>query len=106
MFLFTIVPTRARARVRYAGFVTDDAKCSSTSNYIMRFTSSNDGAGDDVGDGSGSGGGGGGDNAGSGESEYWLVPPPDIDPTRTRRPMPSKSPALHDAFRARELVPA
>lgn len=41
-----------------------------------------------------------------GETEYWLIPPPDVDPTRTRRPMPSKSPALHDAIRTRETVPA
>jgi hypothetical protein len=25
------------------------------------------------------------------QAEYWLVPPPDIDPQRKRRPMPSKS---------------
>lgn len=36
--------------------------------------------------------------------EYWLVPPPNIDPTQKRRPMPSKSPALHDALRSRELT--
>lgn len=40
------------------------------------------------------------------EHEYWLVPPPDVDPGRSRRPMPSKSRALDDAFRPRELVPA
>ncbi|GAA3733412.1 hypothetical protein GCM10022239_07060 [Leifsonia bigeumensis] len=50
-----------------------------------------------------SGGGGGG---GGGGGDYWLIPPPDVDPTRTRRPMPSKSPALHDALRTREPVPA
>jgi len=43
---------------------------------------------------------------GGGECEYWLVPPPEVDLTRTRRPMPSKSPALHDALRTREPVPA
>ncbi|HEY8912484.1 HNH endonuclease signature motif containing protein [Lacisediminihabitans sp.] len=26
--------------------------------------------------------------------EYWLVPPPDVDPNRVRRPMPSKSAAI------------
>lgn len=31
--------------------------------------------------------------------DYWLVPPPDIDPTRQPRPMPSKSRALIDAHR-------
>ncbi|HEV7567808.1 MAG TPA: DUF222 domain-containing protein [Microbacteriaceae bacterium] len=29
-------------------------------------------------------------------AEYWLIPPPEIDPHRTARPMPSKSPALCD----------
>ncbi|MDQ1575421.1 MAG: hypothetical protein QOH55_571 [Microbacteriaceae bacterium] len=29
-------------------------------------------------------------------STYWLIPPPDIDPTQTPRPMPSKSAALRD----------
>ncbi len=43
---------------------------------------------------------------GEGGGEYWLIPPPDVDPTRTRRPMPSKSAALHDTLRTREPVPA
>lgn len=47
-----------------------------------------------------------GERGESGESEYWLIPPPDVDPNRTRRPMPNKSPALHDALRTREPVPA
>lgn len=46
----------------------------------------------------------GGPAGAGGECEYWLVPPPDVDPTRTRRPMPSRSPALNDARRSRELV--
>jgi hypothetical protein len=29
-------------------------------------------------------------------AEYWLIPPREIDPRRTARPMPSKSPALLD----------
>ncbi|MCU1581770.1 MAG: endonuclease [Microbacteriaceae bacterium] len=29
-------------------------------------------------------------------ADYWLIPPPGIDPDRTARPMPSKSPALRD----------
>jgi hypothetical protein len=29
-------------------------------------------------------------------ADYWLIPPPDIDPDQTARPMPSKSPALRD----------
>jgi hypothetical protein len=29
-------------------------------------------------------------------ADYWLIPPPGIDPTRTARPMPSKSAALRD----------
>ena len=49
---------------------------------------------------------GGRPGAGGGECEYWLIPPSDVDPTRTRRPMPSKSPALHDALRTREPVSA
>jgi hypothetical protein len=32
-------------------------------------------------------------------SDYWLVPPPDIDPAQTPRLMPSKSAALHDLQR-------
>jgi hypothetical protein len=32
-------------------------------------------------------------------AEYWLIPPPGIDPDQTARPMPSKSPALHDHVR-------
>jgi len=32
-------------------------------------------------------------------TDYWLVPPPDIDPARQPRPMPSKSAALHDLKR-------
>ncbi|MCU1581598.1 MAG: uncharacterized protein JWO01_986, partial [Microbacteriaceae bacterium] len=31
--------------------------------------------------------------------DYWLIPPPGIDPDQTARPMPSKSPALHDHVR-------
>jgi hypothetical protein len=29
-------------------------------------------------------------------ADYWLTPPPNIDPDQTARPMPSKSAALHD----------
>jgi hypothetical protein len=29
-------------------------------------------------------------------SNYWLIPPPDIDPNQTPRAMPSKSPAMRD----------
>jgi len=32
-------------------------------------------------------------------ADYWLVPPADIDPERTPRPMPSKSAALRDLQR-------
>jgi hypothetical protein len=32
-------------------------------------------------------------------SDYWLVPPADIDPHRVPREMPSKSAALHDLQR-------
>jgi hypothetical protein len=32
-------------------------------------------------------------------TDYWLVPPPDIDPEQTPRPMPSKSAALRDLKR-------
>ncbi|GAB3607348.1 hypothetical protein GCM10027413_27570 [Conyzicola nivalis] len=32
-------------------------------------------------------------------TEYFLVPPPDVDPSQTRRPMPSKSPAMRDLRR-------
>ncbi|WP_193510028.1 HNH endonuclease signature motif containing protein [Cryobacterium sp. BB736] len=31
-------------------------------------------------------------------ARFWLIPPRDIDPTQTPRPMPSKSPALNDAL--------
>jgi len=37
-------------------------------------------------------------------TDYYLLPPPDIDPTRTPRPMPSKSAAMHDL--KRELAAA
>jgi len=37
-------------------------------------------------------------------TDYYLLPPPDIDPTRTPRPMPSKSAAMHDL--KRELTAA
>jgi Domain of unknown function (DUF222) len=30
------------------------------------------------------------------DADYWLIPPPEIDPTRTARPMPSKSAALRE----------
>jgi hypothetical protein len=33
--------------------------------------------------------------------EYWLIPPPGIDPDQTARPMPSKSPALRDLLSKR-----
>jgi hypothetical protein len=33
-------------------------------------------------------------------ADYWLIPPPGIDPDRTARPMPSKSPALRDHLSA------
>ena len=36
-------------------------------------------------------------------SEYFLVPPADVDPSRTRRRMPSKSAAMRDLRREREL---
>jgi len=32
-------------------------------------------------------------------TDYWLVPPPDIDPQQTPRPMPSKSAAMRDLKR-------
>ncbi|MBB5632826.1 hypothetical protein BKA04_001049 [Cryobacterium mesophilum] len=48
--------------------------------------------------------------AGAGECEYWLIPPSDVDPARTRRSMPTKSPALRDALggalRTPTLLPA
>ncbi|MDQ1527551.1 MAG: hypothetical protein QOG18_2164, partial [Microbacteriaceae bacterium] len=34
-------------------------------------------------------------------AEYWLIPPPGIDPDQTARPMPSKSPALRDLLSKR-----
>ncbi len=34
--------------------------------------------------------------------QFWLIPPREIDPTQTPRPMPSKSPALNDALRTAE----
>jgi hypothetical protein len=34
-------------------------------------------------------------------ADYWLIPPPDIDPNQTARPMPSKSAALHDLLNKR-----
>jgi len=37
-------------------------------------------------------------------TDYYLLPPPDIDPTRTPRPMPSKSAAIHEL--KRELAAA
>jgi len=37
-------------------------------------------------------------------TDYYLLPPPDIDPERTPRPMPSKSAAIHDL--KRELAAA
>jgi hypothetical protein len=37
-------------------------------------------------------------------TDYWLVPPPDIDPEQRPRPMPSKSAALRDL--TRELATA
>ena len=33
--------------------------------------------------------------------EYYLVPPADVDPSRSRRHMPSKSPAMRDLMRER-----
>ena len=35
------------------------------------------------------------------DHEFWLIPPPDIDPTQTPRHMPSKSRALRDLARER-----
>ncbi|MDQ1576993.1 MAG: hypothetical protein QOH55_2143 [Microbacteriaceae bacterium] len=35
------------------------------------------------------------------DAEYWLVPPPEIDPRRTAIRMPSKSPALRDLLGGR-----
>jgi hypothetical protein len=32
-------------------------------------------------------------------TDYWLVPPPDVDPEQRPRPMPPKSKALHDLER-------
>jgi hypothetical protein len=37
-------------------------------------------------------------------TDYWLVPPPDIDPERRPRPMPSKSAAMRDLKRELALV--
>ena len=37
-------------------------------------------------------------------TDYYLLPPPDIDPARTPRPMPSKGAAMHDL--KRELAAA
>jgi hypothetical protein len=34
-------------------------------------------------------------------ADYWLIPPPNIDPNQTARPMPSKSTALHDLLNRR-----
>jgi hypothetical protein len=31
--------------------------------------------------------------------DYWLIPPPDIDPKQTPKAMPGKSPAMHDLSR-------
>lgn len=33
------------------------------------------------------------------DSAYWLIPPADVDPSRTPRPIPSKSAALRDLLR-------
>jgi len=38
-------------------------------------------------------------------TDYWLVPPPDVDPQRTPRPMPSKSAAMRDLRREVALEP-
>ncbi|WP_411700112.1 DUF222 domain-containing protein [Conyzicola sp.] len=37
-------------------------------------------------------------------TDYFLVPPPDIDPSQTYRPMPSKSPAMRDLRREQEAA--
>ena len=34
--------------------------------------------------------------------DYWLIPPPDIDPNRTPRKLSSKSPTLHELQRERQ----
>ena len=39
-------------------------------------------------------------------SEYFLLPPAEVDATRTRRRMPSKSAAMRDLLRERELARA
>jgi hypothetical protein len=39
-------------------------------------------------------------------SEYFLIPPPDVDPLQAPRPMPSKSAAMRDLARERVAVPA
>lgn len=41
-------------------------------------------------------------------ADYWLTPPPTVDPTQQRRLMPSKSPVVRELLRsgARELVSA
>ena len=39
-------------------------------------------------------------------TDYWLVPPPDIDPERQPRPMPSKSPIMRDYTRVLEEATA
>jgi len=36
-------------------------------------------------------------------NDYWLVPPPDVDPQQKPRPMPSKSSAMRDLKRELEL---
>jgi hypothetical protein len=36
------------------------------------------------------------------EGEYTLIPPPDVDPTRAPRPMPTKNPAQHDLHRQQQ----
>ena len=36
--------------------------------------------------------------------EYWLIPPGDVDPGRTPRPMRTKSPALRELLAERDLL--
>jgi hypothetical protein len=36
--------------------------------------------------------------------DYWLIPPPDVDPGQRRRPLPSKSSALRELMRERPAV--
>ena len=41
-----------------------------------------------------------GTGSGTGTGDYWLVPPPGVDPQRVPRLMPSRSAALRDLLTA------